>query len=682
MNIKKYVLWICFLCVFGFYNKCYGYVISFPTQPYSIVSSDFNHDGFEDIAVGFNGAIVMFWGKENGQFSTTNVYYVIFNGRADKMIAADINSDGWTDIIVSDGIKSHLKIVLNRGASFSIHDEYSSFATSAMAVGFINSDPYLDIVVASPSGGFGVFYSKGNFDLKSNTWFDYTFYPLFSDKCRSFSLSDIDGNGVLDIVALGNNRIYVLQNTGGDFNVSSSMQTGGDPSAVSCADFNHDNIPDIVVANKMSNNIGVYFGKSEGTYNNIPVFYDVGTRPISIKIGDFNYDGYLDIAVLCESENSIRFLLDTGFGNFSISSTVLSTNLMPQDILVGDFNFNGRADIVSFSGRENKMSIFLDSEITNNQSLNLPSIDVQVSKDGQSPSDTPITLNLGQDKNLQIYIQVKANDFHGYLANLYLEIGAVSMASSEESSTTASVSYYSITNSGISSGESPFMSNWNIVNLPLNMVYNIDLYDLFLTLGKPSFLTIRAKLAFSENSPIPYSSYYVSDTINVVLSSSSISSLPNLTLEAYKSGDYVQTYVSLSAGSALGLPADIYLWLECKQNTTYQDPTTGQWTMSYCDWIKAYPFEPWDHPANVSCNEQTIDPFSPPSSQNSINYPEINDISPFVKGWIVSDIPRVFLFNVPVSALPQGYKCQVKAGLKILNWDGMAYTIFSQSGEF
>jgi len=180
---------------------------------------------------------------------------------------------------------------------------------------------------------------------------------------------------------------------------------------------------------------------------------------------------------------------------------------------------------------------------------------------------------------------------------------------------------------------------------------------------------------------LPLAQFYVSDTVNLTLSPAPISNLPVLNLSAFKAGDEVQTYVSLEANDAWGKPADVYLWLECTRQNSYQDPNTAEWTLEYCDWYKPYPFEPWDYPGNEQCNTQTINPFSPPT-QTEINYPEINDIPPFATGWIVTDVSYSPLVVIPVSALPSGYECKLKAGLKIINWDGWTYTVFAESNSF
>ncbi len=658
--------------------------LTLPVKPYSLATGDFNQDGFKDIAVGVEATVMILWGSVDGQFSVQNASYIPFNGRVDKMVSADINGDGWIDLVISDGLKGHLKILLNRGGgNFALHDEFNSCAARDLAVGYVNNDPYLDIVIASPTGSIGVFYGQGNWDIGQSNWFRFVQYPVVPCICQALKLSDVNMDGFVDVLAVGNNNLYVLQNTPGDteseFSLVAVYQTGSDPSDIAIADFNHDNVPDIVVTNEISNSVGVYFGLGNGQYS-APVFYQIGSSPTSLAIADFNSDSYLDVVIVCEESNDVYFLMDTGFGNFSVSAPV-GVGLHPQIVLADDFNTNGWPDLVVLNDGDNSLSIFLDQQIDVELGFNLPQVDVKVGVDGATPSDGPLSVIVGQDESLQIYIGVKANNCHGYLADLYLEINSVEINTEAEAGSTTTVSYHSIDSTGIVDGEVPFIPNWYITNLPLSAVYSFSTQDLFETLGSPSFLTIRAKLVFKQQEGLPLAQFYVSDTVNLTLAPAPITNLPVLTINAFRNGDEVQTYVSLLSNDAWGKPADVYLWLECRKESTYQDPNTGEWTLEYCDWYKPYPFEPWDYPADTQCNRQTINPFAPPT-QTEINYPEINNITPFATGWMVTDVPYSPLVVIPVSALPAGYECKLKGGLKITNWDGWTYTVFAESNSF
>jgi len=92
---------------------------------------------------------------------------------------------------------------------------------------------------------------------------------------------------------------------------SSSIALGAPPSfgagtsldAVAVGDFNGDGKLDLVAANDGSNNVTIFLGNGDGTFQPA-VNYGVGEAPTSVAVGDFNGDGKLDLAVANEPRGS------------------------------------------------------------------------------------------------------------------------------------------------------------------------------------------------------------------------------------------------------------------------------------------------------------------------------------------------------------------------------------------
>ena len=649
--------------LFIFYStNVLGYSLSLPETPYSFTSADFNHDGENDIAVGFNGVVVILWGNNLGQFSLENVKYILFNGRADRLVSADVNSDGWVDLIVSDRIKNRLKVLVNLGADFVLHDEVNSFAPNIMVTGYINDDNYLDIVVPNPGGGIGVFYGKGNYKLNSKTWFTYEMMGGVYNIFNNIKLQDVDSDGTPEILGLSGNNIYVLKNNNNNLSVISTMQTGSTPSDIACADFNHDNIIDLVISNNLSNSVMIYYGLSEGgniSFNSQPVIYNVGLSPTSLIVGDFNNDSYLDIVVLCAASNEIYFLLSTGFGNFTIASCVLSLTQRPSAFLANDFNINGKFDIATISEEDNSLSVFLDNEINNTLNFKIPSIDVKVGVNNGEPSDGPITIDMNSIQSFQVYLSVNANDMHGYLADLYLELEVLEYSQGE----TLNVTHYSISDTGISNAENPFVSNWHIVNLPLSAVYNISTWDLLGAIGHSPSLDIKAKLVIKQNSSLPLMHIYTSDSVKVQFFAPSMINMPVLNLDTQiVSTNSIQAIASLIANDAEGLPTDVYMWVDCEYTKTEQTEN-NQTAIKYCVYYQKYENGSWN--ISEECSEDS--------------YPII-EINPLISNWPLTSIPNpVPLFEFPLSIYQGRNSCNVNLKLVIHQLNGLTSTIWKQA---
>ena len=112
-------------------------------------------------------------------------------------------------------------------------------------------------------------------------------------------------------------------------------------------DLNHDNIPDLVVADTGCRNhyghLAVLLGKGDGTFQK-PVTYEAGEGPLSLVLADFNGDGNLDVAVA--TVQGVEVLLGNGDGTFS-RPKLYAKGPGPISIVAADFNGDGFIDLAA-----------------------------------------------------------------------------------------------------------------------------------------------------------------------------------------------------------------------------------------------------------------------------------------------------------------------------------------------
>jgi len=638
--MQKKILFVCSLLCIIITSLELGYAqtISLVARPISMCCGDFNKDGFKDVAIGLDaGVIEIFLGTRSGTFSDQNVLPVLFNGRPDKMVSADINGDGWLDLIVSDGIKGHIKILINRGDSFVLHDESPSFPSNVIKVGYINDDQYPDIVVAPPSGGIGVFYGNSQInDMRKSSWFHYQIYPIFSDLCTQVALKDVDRDGKLEIFALAGNNVYILDNNEDTLDILDIIQTGSMPSDIKLYDLNHDNLSDIILLNKMSWSCAVYYATNATTFNYNPALYSLPARPSEIVIGDFNYDSYLDIAVLNEAGKEIRFLLNSGLGNLSLSSTILNTGNMPKDLQIEDFNFNGRPDLVYLNSEDNSFRVVLDNEIKNDLGFNPPELDLKVGLNHNPPEDN-LSIPVDANNNINIYCNIIPNDSQGAMASVKLTISNLSTQQTTDID---------------------LCQNWPISQLSAANIFSISSFDLFSLMGIGHY-SVTAILKFSDASGI---NHRISDTAEFSLASRPLDyqNPPTLDVHAVKNNGYLRAYVNFYVPDTwVGLPADVYLWNQCAYNSI--NNSTSCYTQEYTSSGTWYSNEVY-HSQNSSC-------------------PSLGLIAPFTTQWPITTVRNANLFYFPLSIYPSGNNvtCSVNVRLVIHNWGGIDYTIWKQA---
>jgi hypothetical protein len=73
------------------------------------------------------------------------------------------------------------------------------------------------------------------------------------------------------------------------FRPAVNYPTGELPISLAVGDFNGDDVPDLVVTNGNSDDISVYLGNGDGTFQASQTF-GVGSYPRSVAVGDFNGD--------------------------------------------------------------------------------------------------------------------------------------------------------------------------------------------------------------------------------------------------------------------------------------------------------------------------------------------------------------------------------------------------------
>jgi hypothetical protein len=78
------------------------------------------------------------------------------------------------------------------------------------------------------------------------------------------------------------------------------------------ADVNADNWPDVLVANRDSDNIGIFLNTGKGTFIS-QTTYSTGSGPRSVIVVDVNDDDKVDIVVTNKDSNNVSVFLSLGY---------------------------------------------------------------------------------------------------------------------------------------------------------------------------------------------------------------------------------------------------------------------------------------------------------------------------------------------------------------------------------
>ena len=181
------------------------------------------------------------------------------------------------------------------------------------------------------------------------------------DGSRSVAISDLDGDGHLDLAMANQNDGSVsvrLNNGDGTFAPQVRFSTGDQPLNVAIGDLNGDGHLDLVTANSSEGKISVLPNNGDGTFAS-QVRYGVGLGPETVAIGDLNDDGHLDLAVSNVLSNNLSVLLNNGDGTFALG-VLYSVGIGPESVVICDLDGDGDADLAAANNISDNVSVLLN----------------------------------------------------------------------------------------------------------------------------------------------------------------------------------------------------------------------------------------------------------------------------------------------------------------------------------
>jgi hypothetical protein len=224
---------------------------------------------------------------------------------------ADLNGDGLPDIVIanrSDNAPVNY-VCLNRGKG-RFDGSCAAFAqgsaTSITPADF-NRDGLVDLAVPARDGGQSYVYLNGGNAAFAND--RRTPFGPPDATIRMAEAADLDGDGLLDLVAIDEKRgpaVYFGQK-GGTFSSGLALDNGKvTPYALALSDLNHDGKVDIVVGNVEAPS-SLFFNDGSGRHYVPSRFGDSKGTAYGFAIADLDGDGQMDVAVARSDAPSVVF---------------------------------------------------------------------------------------------------------------------------------------------------------------------------------------------------------------------------------------------------------------------------------------------------------------------------------------------------------------------------------------
>jgi hypothetical protein len=366
------------------------------TEPYGLVAGDFTGDGRTDLAVandGSNDVSVLL--SLNGTFAAPGPFAI--NPHATPLVA-DVNGDGTNDVLVVDGAGN---ILYRQG----IPGQPGSFEPPVT----VNpGNPSRDIAWIPDTDQGPVLASVDATDnaISLYGWRDGTFVRIGSLPTGSLPAQivtgDLLGDGGNDLVVRnagdGTLTVFFSNDSGSDatgnalFPSSVTLRVGLGVSDVTLADVDQGRVPDIIVTNKASGEVGVLRNLGHGAFAPAVLYracgglYGVtnntdGSATLTtleatsgVAAGAFTTGAPTDLLTVNTGSNTLGLLAGLGGGRFA-NPVDIPTAEPAQVVCVADFNQDGIPDLAVLG--KDTVSIYLGN--------------------GQGGFSAPVSYNAGLD---------------------------------------------------------------------------------------------------------------------------------------------------------------------------------------------------------------------------------------------------------------------------------------------
>ena len=216
------------------------------------VTFDLNGDGKPDLLIGGGTSVIVFTNNGSGRFGSNATLNVLGNP-VYSLATTDANLDGKPDLIVANYSDGSLTVFTNNGSgSLGSNATYAvgSNPRSVIAAD-INGDGFPDLIAGNslgfPNSTVSILTNNGGGIFGSNATVNV------ARGCYGVVAADFNGDGLTDLIAFDASDIpgiiSVVTNSTAGFGTYFTIVAGHEPQAMAMADFNGDSKPDLVLGN-------------------------------------------------------------------------------------------------------------------------------------------------------------------------------------------------------------------------------------------------------------------------------------------------------------------------------------------------------------------------------------------------------------------------------------------------
>lgn len=319
-------------------------------HPNSIINAfdlgDMNGDGMMDVVLLQSGDLRILLGNGLGGFTESHLEDVA--NKASKIALGDMNNDGSIDVVIIQGDNSEGYVFYGEGdgtlgAGYNTFYLPSAVAFTALRLGDINSDGFLDILVSIEAGSPTYHVSANISAYDGTSWNqDYNYTISSPNPIVDFRVGYFEGHSdnTLDII-ISNAGSQITYASGGVYETPSS-NSAGIYGKIAAIHINNDEYLDLVISSdggfikEFINQAGSSFSDN-GTLN--------VDQPI-ITVGHLNGDGKPEAIVVSKSDSTLRIGRNENGTLVFDNTTIKNFPYGPKEMRVASLNQDQLPDII------------------------------------------------------------------------------------------------------------------------------------------------------------------------------------------------------------------------------------------------------------------------------------------------------------------------------------------------
>ncbi len=307
----------------------------------ALAVGDLNNDGKAEIVLDVNHEVWILRRSASGDYPKGSAGIAVSNAQG-PLILADVDDDDRLDVVVGSIPRgSELYVLLSANYGRSLHSPQVTTVgeMDAMAVGDVNGDGRLDLVMANRSAkALGIYLGLGQGTFRALGMQGGDSVPA------GWIVGDLDQDGLADI--LGHKTGYKLLSIFSGMFGWGLEQTWDIPaeagSVFGMADLNGDGKPDIVIGSNKAKNL-FFLMSSPEYYDRTLTNFD--TMMDALVLGDWNGDGKIDFAAASRSASDVTVVLGRG-GSSLGSATHYPVPSGPGQIFAVDMDGDSKKDLL------------------------------------------------------------------------------------------------------------------------------------------------------------------------------------------------------------------------------------------------------------------------------------------------------------------------------------------------